>query len=1176
MWRSLEIAPLQCAVVRRKQRLPRYLDIPFHVISITGTMIGAVANIDYDGDRVLSVELHFSSRKGGTDVKTVRTCERIGQGSFGTVYRAYSEEYPRLALKISTGKTSRLKQELEVLSKVCTKGKLLLPRFEFGALNGAADLIVVGMELCVPCTLHDLLLSTRIVNESDMLFIAHQAAQAVAEVHAEGCIHRDIKLQNFVFDLDGNLKLIDFGLSCSSLSPPPGDVVAGTVSFMAPEMANNALYREKRVSVGAESDIWSLGIVLFSIFTQRNPYPSADPQPPSTSSSISQSQASADGRPEFSSSAAAQLRKQNERLLKRVAEGNWRWPVGCVVSTDFKALVDSILVKNPVQRPTIASILGRKIWNLRRRTPPVAVTAFLGVQDDFLLSRDEAHLMRAVVQRSEGVAASMTQSRLHSTDREDTETDLLATTPIREKGSLKVVHREECDVGGASSLQVYDIRASTRKRSRPIREISQVIAEATAKQSTRSKSRRVEVTAVSHSAAAKLTADDSASAATPHDVDVSSTSIHSGEAATADGDLSTEGGRSSPPVAVVGATPLDARVHHLPEATVTRALSEDLTQSVEPPLSDRPRVVTSRDDSTRLPSSSVLTCIPHNGFLSPSLSLSRHASPPPPPTSNRSCRKPSTRNVTLLKGAFVPSASRPRSRSTAKDIAPRQAVVPKEVATPDPLSPLSRDAQPSFHPAKEVVTAVASKGGSRHQKQARRLELLVFEESNHRNRLAPALAVEHEWLLASFRLTIHEDQERYNITWLGEEQAKSASHAHSFKERSQVTSRKYQYGFVCDMCDYDFLPGGKTKKELHFFHCTCGRDLCPECYGAYRTQCTCTNCGQAFPNSCTFRDHTCKRKKSTAARVSIPTTTTARGKDANAAAVAKRRRGTVPAEEQRELDREEMGPPTRGTSSPKTRPRVSVTAMLQHVEDRLDTPVRIPDGPWRPFAKLRRELGTPPALTPTPEEREMFLHGEWIRYFYLYPDNSHEEPFAFVYHIQPGRTGAVFLTSEFQVHSAVFSMLERQFFVVDSVDTNEGEDITRATTLVKAKAHPTLHSAFQALQEVVSYSTNLMKQRRAPGTVSVYQAPRSAYSCNSGDPFVYVRWFRFNEDHTLSAMLLSNGAVQVFVKNEYELRWFDENRKFLVRSNGMGEMVGENTFALAPAINRLLYETFDT
>lgn len=55
------------------------------------------------------------------------------------------------------------------------------------------------------------------------------------------------------------------------------------------------------------------------------------------------------------------------------------------------------------------------------------------------------------------------------------------------------------------------------------------------------------------------------------------------------------------------------------------------------------------------------------------------------------------------------------------------------------------------------------------------------------------------------------------------------------------------------------------------------------------------------------------------------------------------------------------------------------------------------------------------------------------------------------------------------------------------------------------------------------------------------------------------------------AFLLSNGAIQIFVRNEFELRWFDEGRKFIVRCNGMCEVIDEANFALADAVDRLLY-----
>ncbi|CAD2216626.1 hypothetical protein AGDE_13004 [Angomonas deanei] len=412
-------------------------------------MIGTVENIDYDNGRVLKIVLRFppgrDSPTGKDELKEIITCERIGQGTFGTVYRALCDGYSRLAVKVSTGKASRLREELEVLSKVCTHGKLLLPRFEFGALNKQADLIVIGMELCVPSTLHDMLLSTKITNEADMLYIGYQCAQTIGYVHEQNCIHRDVKLQNFVFDLNGNVKLIDFGLSCSTLKPPAGDMVAGTMSFMSPEMAHNALYREKRVSVGAPADIWSLGIVLFSIFTQRNPYPQEE------------------------SSGGDDQDKSNEKLLQRVAAGKWSWPPNCTLSADLRRLVENVLVVDPEKRPSITEVLKYKVWNARRRSSPAVLTAFLGVQDDFFLSHDEEHLLRAVEQRSAGVAANVLKNRHRSTESQSSE-DIVVDEELK-------IEEHGNGVDGAPGVQVYDVRASGRKKSKPIREISQVIEE---------------------------------------------------------------------------------------------------------------------------------------------------------------------------------------------------------------------------------------------------------------------------------------------------------------------------------------------------------------------------------------------------------------------------------------------------------------------------------------------------------------------------------------------------------------------------------------------------------------------------------------------------------------------------------------------------------------------------
>jgi hypothetical protein len=154
-------------------------------------------------------------------------------------------------------------------------------------------------------------------------------------------------------------------------------------------------------------------------------------------------------------------------------------------------------------------------------------------------------------------------------------------------------------------------------------------------------------------------------------------------------------------------------------------------------------------------------------------------------------------------------------------------------------------------------------------------------------------------------------------------------------------------------------------------------------------------------------------------------------------------------------------------------------------------------------------------------------------------------------------------------HSAVGSALERNMLVIDSVDHSaDAADRSRLLTLAQAKV--SLPVVYKVVQETILLDCNAQKQHLPPGTMSIYQAPCHAIRCQ-GDPFIYVRWFRFSEDRMLAAFLLSNGAVQIFVGSQFELRWLEEDRKFLVRSNGVCEAVNE-TFALLPALNKLLHD----
>jgi serine/threonine protein kinase len=88
--------------------------------------------------------------------------------------------------------------------------------------------------------------------------IAKGCANVLLDQHLKGCIHRDVKPENFVLDEYNKVKGIDF--TTCSFKPELKDIYCsqGTLGFMAPERFNLDFYDQK-------SDIWSLGITLYEI-----------------------------------------------------------------------------------------------------------------------------------------------------------------------------------------------------------------------------------------------------------------------------------------------------------------------------------------------------------------------------------------------------------------------------------------------------------------------------------------------------------------------------------------------------------------------------------------------------------------------------------------------------------------------------------------------------------------------------------------------------------------------------------------------------------------------------------------------------------------------------------------------------------------------------------------------
>ena len=190
--------------------------------------------------------------------------EELGEGGFGTVYRAWDATLEReVALKLvstvrtpSSGLGSSKFQEARMLARIRHPNVVIVH-----GVNSHAGRVGLWMEFIRGRTLEDILREQGPMSAREAAAIGLDLCQAVAAVHGAGLVHRDIKAQNVMREQGGRIVLMDFGLG-QEQSPGDGEeaVVAGTPHYMAPELLTG-----KPASI--ESDIYALGVLLYHLVT---------------------------------------------------------------------------------------------------------------------------------------------------------------------------------------------------------------------------------------------------------------------------------------------------------------------------------------------------------------------------------------------------------------------------------------------------------------------------------------------------------------------------------------------------------------------------------------------------------------------------------------------------------------------------------------------------------------------------------------------------------------------------------------------------------------------------------------------------------------------------------------------------------------------------------------------
>lgn len=260
-----------------------------------------------------------------TTLQFYQIIKLLGRGSFGKVYLGLQRLTNRLvAIKClekcqfkDESKKRKIFAEINILKKLRDHPNIvtLLEVFE----NKKYVFFVTEY-----ATNGDLLKYTKAneqLTENDAKYMFYQITMGLRYIHQQDIIHRDIKLDNILVDESNRCKICDFGVSKRI---DPNELImdqCGTPAYIAPEIILDEGYK------GFSADIWSLGVLLFSLLTGCMPFKS----------------------------------NTIEDLHKKILEGKYEFPENSRPTPEAIDLISKMIVLEPERRLTIEEVI-RHNW----------------------------------------------------------------------------------------------------------------------------------------------------------------------------------------------------------------------------------------------------------------------------------------------------------------------------------------------------------------------------------------------------------------------------------------------------------------------------------------------------------------------------------------------------------------------------------------------------------------------------------------------------------------------------------------------------------------------------------------------------------------------------------------------------------------------------------------------
>jgi predicted Ser/Thr protein kinase len=199
---------------------------------------------------------------GDVLARRYKITEHVGAGAMGQVFLATDMKMSRqVALKcpVESMPKKSIVKEVKILANL--NNEYIVTAYDFVQQRGVSCLV---MEYVQGKTLFHLMRHEIEYCQSELKTIIRQICSGLAEAHAQGVIHRDIKPQNIILEeKSGDVRIVDFGVAKLLPQPSMGTVVGtvvGTPCYMAPEVVSGG-------KVDTRADLYSLGVILWEIAT---------------------------------------------------------------------------------------------------------------------------------------------------------------------------------------------------------------------------------------------------------------------------------------------------------------------------------------------------------------------------------------------------------------------------------------------------------------------------------------------------------------------------------------------------------------------------------------------------------------------------------------------------------------------------------------------------------------------------------------------------------------------------------------------------------------------------------------------------------------------------------------------------------------------------------------------